>query len=348
MWSWLPTKLQSWAPIDVHGTVGQRVVGRDLAVTVHRTYLAREVVAKGRNGLNRFPSKGIWLVMTVTYEPLLTTQQPKFEPASRTEDLRHRTYRVSTSPCIPECRKAVRSRMTCPPSHPVPPCWSPKPSRTPVAAWHDTDFAPLDSRIAVDHAAVRYRPANFGQSRASWPTNDNMDPPQRPAVAHQRPGRSTLIAITIIRPAWKEHIGYLRPKHDCAIREIARLRRSPLATEGDSQRRREQELNKCSSIIPEELDDLPPYTRLVDLLVCTARRTVSPPAVPAGYTGPVWIEGVTGHAALEQESWFALSVTILGAKAWRIHDSVLASKYPGPMLVALIVPTNVQIDLDRS
>jgi hypothetical protein len=78
MWSLLPTKLQSWAPIQVHGNVGQRVTGRNISVTVHRTYLAREVTANGDNGLNRFPSKGVWLVMVLSYEPVLEPQSPKF------------------------------------------------------------------------------------------------------------------------------------------------------------------------------------------------------------------------------------------------------------------------------
>jgi hypothetical protein len=78
MWSWLPTKLQSWSPIDVHGTVEQRVAGRDIAITVHKFYLAREVTAKGEHGLNRFPSKGVWLVMVLSYEPLLRPESPRF------------------------------------------------------------------------------------------------------------------------------------------------------------------------------------------------------------------------------------------------------------------------------
>jgi hypothetical protein len=78
MWSWLPTKLQSWAPIDVRGNVGQRAVGRDITVTVHSTFLAHEVTAKGPSGLNRFPSKGVWLVMVLSYEPLFKPESPSF------------------------------------------------------------------------------------------------------------------------------------------------------------------------------------------------------------------------------------------------------------------------------
>jgi hypothetical protein len=79
MWSLLPTKLQSWAPIDVHGTVGERVAGRNIAVTVQSSYLASEVTAKGVHGLNRFPSKGAWLVMVLSYEPLLRSGSPFFQ-----------------------------------------------------------------------------------------------------------------------------------------------------------------------------------------------------------------------------------------------------------------------------
>jgi len=79
MWSWMPTKLQSWAPIEVPGTVGQRVVGRDIAVTVHRVYLAHEVTGNGDHGLNRFPSKGVWLVMMISYEPLHEISSPNIQ-----------------------------------------------------------------------------------------------------------------------------------------------------------------------------------------------------------------------------------------------------------------------------
>ena len=78
MWTLLPNKLQSWAPIDVHGSVGQRITGRDIAVTVSKSYLAHEVTAEGTQGLNRFPSKGTWLVMVISYEPLMKPQVPFF------------------------------------------------------------------------------------------------------------------------------------------------------------------------------------------------------------------------------------------------------------------------------
>jgi hypothetical protein len=79
MWSLLPTKMQSWAPIQVHGTVGEKITGRNLAVTVHETFLSHEVTFAGRLGLNRLRSHGVWLVVLLSYEPLLKPEVPRFE-----------------------------------------------------------------------------------------------------------------------------------------------------------------------------------------------------------------------------------------------------------------------------
>jgi hypothetical protein len=104
MWPWLPTKLQSWAPIQVHGAVGQRVTGRDLAVTVHSTFLAHEVVAKGSRGLNRFPSNGIWVVIVLSYEPLLEPEKPRFDlqAGGDTYDLNLSGFSTLVQPEMPD------------------------------------------------------------------------------------------------------------------------------------------------------------------------------------------------------------------------------------------------------
>ncbi len=146
MWSWLPTKLQSWAPIEVPGTVGQRVVGRDLAVTVQSAYLAHEVTANGETGLNRFPSTGVWLVMMISYEPLHEPQSPNFQLRAD-----GRTFSTNVS--------GIGSRST----QPVTPARGPVAFELPAAPRNatllvanrlvDNDFqemiAPLDSQIAV-------------------------------------------------------------------------------------------------------------------------------------------------------------------------------------------------------
>ncbi len=147
MWSLLPTKLQSWAPIDVHGAVGQRIVGRDIIVTVRRTYLAREVTAKGRNGLNRFRSKGIWLVMMVSYEPVLAPQSPRFDLLAdgNTFDTNLSAINTMVQPDMPASGPLAFELPKTPKSATL--LVSNVLAESSMAKM---DFAPLDSRIAVD------------------------------------------------------------------------------------------------------------------------------------------------------------------------------------------------------
>jgi hypothetical protein len=166
MWSWMPTKLQSWAPIEVPGTVGQRVAGRDIAVTVQRVYLAHEVTAHGPHGLNRFPSNGVWLVMMISYEPLHEAHSPRIQLRAD-----GRTFSSNVS--------GIGSSVAQPAS----------PSRGPVAfelpaeprsatllmtnTLGDNNYqemiAPLDSRIAVTiPLAGQVTQASLNLSELSW------------------------------------------------------------------------------------------------------------------------------------------------------------------------------------
>ncbi len=147
MWAWLPTKLQSWAPIDIHGTVGQRVVGRNIIVTVHRTYLAHEVTARGQRGLNRFPSKGVWLVMMVTYEPKLNPQSPRFDLTAdgNTYDTNLSALGHLVQPDLPDSGPLAFELPKKPQSATL--LVSNVLSESSMAKM---DFAPLDSRIAID------------------------------------------------------------------------------------------------------------------------------------------------------------------------------------------------------
>lgn len=70
LWLHIPTKVQSWAPIPVNATVGERAAGRDLALTVHRVGLAREVATTHDGTAKRLPASGVWLVIALTYEGL--------------------------------------------------------------------------------------------------------------------------------------------------------------------------------------------------------------------------------------------------------------------------------------
>jgi hypothetical protein len=156
MWSLLPTKLQSWAPIDVHGAVGQRIVGRNIVVTVHRTYLAREVTARGEKGLNRFPSKGVWLVMMVTYEPAFTPQSPRFDMSAdgNTFDTNLSAFHHMAQPDMPVSGPLAFELPKQPQSATL--LVSNVLTESSMAKM---DFAPLDSRIAVDMPLAGVVPA---------------------------------------------------------------------------------------------------------------------------------------------------------------------------------------------
>lgn len=157
MWSLLPTKLQSWAPIDVHGEVGNLIVGRDIEVTVRRTYLAHEVTAKGRDGLNRFRSKGIWLVMMISYEPILAPQSPRFSLVADGNTFNTNLSAINelVQPDLPvsgplafELPKAPTSAML-------------QVSNALLeSSTAEMDFRPLDSRIVVDMPLTGVVPAD--------------------------------------------------------------------------------------------------------------------------------------------------------------------------------------------
>ncbi len=70
LWKNMPTKLDTWAPIAVEASIGQRAVGRDLAVTVHRVEVARAVEFDQGGQLRRVPATAAWLVFALSYEPL--------------------------------------------------------------------------------------------------------------------------------------------------------------------------------------------------------------------------------------------------------------------------------------
>ncbi len=77
VWLTLPNKLQSWAPITEKGTVGERVVAREFAVTVEQSILTNRVTYTEYADPHDYP--GIWVVVVVTYETLTTPAWPRFE-----------------------------------------------------------------------------------------------------------------------------------------------------------------------------------------------------------------------------------------------------------------------------
>jgi hypothetical protein len=78
MWGHLPTKMQSWAPIAVHGTVGERIEGRNLAVTVQDIQIGREATFTNSGAPVRMSTTGVWLAIGLDYGTLLTDESPAF------------------------------------------------------------------------------------------------------------------------------------------------------------------------------------------------------------------------------------------------------------------------------
>jgi len=76
LWQQMPDKLQSWGPIPVRANVGERAEGRNLAVTVHSTRLAREVTFGSGDDVKMLP--GFWVVSIVSYESLAEPARPRF------------------------------------------------------------------------------------------------------------------------------------------------------------------------------------------------------------------------------------------------------------------------------
>jgi hypothetical protein len=145
-----------------------------------------------------------------------------------------------------------------------------------------------------------------------------------------------LIGITITRPAWRDNIGYLRPKQTVPYGHsvvLGGVRWELTAIKPPD----EHELQRYA-FIPDELETLPPDTRLATYVV-TRVKDGKPAAVPAGYTG-CWIVANAG-----QRQWTKKAGS-MSVEYWAQHHgyvTLCSYKFPGPMLVALIVPTGVQI-----
>lgn len=78
MWSHLPTKMETWGPIPVNGVVGERISGRNLAVTVGEVRLGREAAFTNDGVPVHMPTSGVWMAIGLEYQPLLTNESPAF------------------------------------------------------------------------------------------------------------------------------------------------------------------------------------------------------------------------------------------------------------------------------
>jgi hypothetical protein len=145
-----------------------------------------------------------------------------------------------------------------------------------------------------------------------------------------------LIAITITRPAWQDNIGYRLPKQTVPYGQSVVLGgvRWQLTSVQAPERR---ELQKYS-VIPEDLDNYPPNARLATY-VWQRTKDGKPAGVPPGYSA------CNAIARAGQRQWSRTS-TALALQSWaerRGYTNLCASKYTGPLLLALVLPTDVRL-----
>jgi hypothetical protein len=151
-----------------------------------------------------------------------------------------------------------------------------------------------------------------------------------------------LIAITVTRPAWEDNIGYRLPKqtvpfgHSVVLGGVSWQLTAVQAPD-------QQELQKYA-LIPDDLDQYPPNTRLVTY-VWQRTKDGKPAGVPAGYSG-------CDSIAVAGDRQWRKTASALALQTWaerRGYTNLCAPKYTGPLLLALILPTDVQltsIDVD--
>jgi hypothetical protein len=145
-----------------------------------------------------------------------------------------------------------------------------------------------------------------------------------------------LIAITVTRPAWQDNIGYRLPKQTVPYGHSTVLGgvRWQLTSVKPPDRR---ELQKYA-VIPEDLGDDPPNTRLVTY-VWQRTKDGKPAGVPKGYTGC----DSTARAGNRQWRKTSSAVALQPWARQRGYTTLCMPKYTGPLLLALIVPNDVQL-----
>jgi len=145
-----------------------------------------------------------------------------------------------------------------------------------------------------------------------------------------------LIAITITRPAWQDNIGYLRPRLTVPYGHstvLGGVRWQLISVKPPDKR----ELEKYM-VIPEDVGDEPPNTRLVTYLM-RRDKAGKPAGVPAGYSG-------CDSAAMAGNRRWTKTSSSMAVVNWAMqqgYTTICSSKFPGPLLLALIVPADVHI-----
>jgi hypothetical protein len=145
-----------------------------------------------------------------------------------------------------------------------------------------------------------------------------------------------LIAITVTRPAWQDNIGFWLPKQTVPYGHSAVLgdvRWQLTAVQPPDK----QELQNYS-FIPEDLGDDPPNARLATY-VWQRTKDGKPASVPNGYMG------CDAYVRAGNRRWTKTS-SATALQSWarqRGYTTLCTPKYTGPLLLAVVVPTDVHL-----
>jgi hypothetical protein len=145
-----------------------------------------------------------------------------------------------------------------------------------------------------------------------------------------------LIGITVTRPAWQDNIGYRLPKITVPYGQAAtiggvRWELKPLTLPPAS------EMRKHAFGIS-DLDLHPPHGRLVTYF-WQRTKDGKPAGVPAGYAG-------CETTAVSGDREWAQGSDAMGLNSWAEqagYRALCIPKYTGPLLMATVVPNNIQL-----
>ncbi len=145
-----------------------------------------------------------------------------------------------------------------------------------------------------------------------------------------------LIGITVTRPAWQDNIGYRLPKQTVPYGYSTVF--GGVRWQLTSVKPPDKQALQQYAFFSDELPDIPPNGRLATY-VWQRTKDGKPAGVPAGYTG------CDSIAVAGKRRW-TKTVSSLAVENWAQHlgyTTLCATKYNGPLLLALIVPIDVQL-----
>lgn len=111
-WSVIPTRPDSYAALSLTGQIGTRLVGRNIAVTLHRVCASHQLLRlRAGQGATVYRSQGYWVVADVTIEAILTPSGMAAQLHSAGLETRQRDIGMPGIPAVPEAGLRYRQAM---------------------------------------------------------------------------------------------------------------------------------------------------------------------------------------------------------------------------------------------